>query len=241
METKGLDLAHKAIASGVEVKDAEKGIVEAVVGRVNVKDHEDDIFLPGAFGDRDVRLSAYNHRSWPQRGGLPPVGRGTIKERGDEVVAELRFFMSTQDGREHFEQVKQMGDLQEWSFGWLPGTEVLSKVTDDLRDAGVRRAFKSVPVVEVSPVLMGASVGTRTTAVKCDACAAKAAELEEEEEIEPEANADDVTEEVEAKDAETEEPEAEPSTEEPEDEIRNQIMAEVGRYELLQANKPAGL
>jgi hypothetical protein len=170
-----MDMMHKSmgVASGVEVKDAEKGIVEAVVGRVGVKDLDDDVFLPGAFGDRPVRVGAYNHRSWPSRGGLPPVGKGRIYERGDEVRAEIQFFMSTSDGRESFEQVKEMGDLQEWSFGWLPGAEKQIKVTDRQKEDGVRRAFSHVPVAEVSPVLLGASIGTRTMYAKCDACGAE--------------------------------------------------------------------
>lgn len=168
------DLAHKSMGiAGVVVKDADQGIVEAVIGRTETKDLERDIFLAGAFGTRDVRVSSYNHRSWPHRGGLPPVGRGTILERGSDVVAQLKFFMSTSDGREAFDVVKEMGDLQEWSFGWLPGTEKLAELTPELKAIGVKRAFQSIPVVEVSPVLMAASIGTHTVAVKsCESCGA---------------------------------------------------------------------
>jgi hypothetical protein len=169
-----MELLCKAFSGAVEVKDVSQGLVEAVVGRVGVMDLEGDVFLPGAFGERPVRVSSYNHRSWPSRGGLPPVGKGRIFERGDEVRAEIQFFLSTTDGREAFEQVKQMGELQEWSYGWLPGTEKQVKVTDAQREKGVRRSFVHVPVAEVSPVLLGASIGTKTMAVKCDACQAKA-------------------------------------------------------------------
>lgn len=175
-----MELMCKSFAdSAVEVKDAEKGIVEAVVGRVGVKDLEGDIFLPGSFGERNVRVSAYNHRSWPSRGGYPPVGRGRIYEEGDQVRAEIRFFLGTSDGRDHFTQVKEMGDLQEWSFGWLPGSERLAQVSDEQQADGVRRAFASVPVAEVSPVLIGASIGTRTTSVKYDESGAVVKESDE--------------------------------------------------------------
>lgn len=164
-----MDLASKSIGTaGVKVMDEEKGIVEAIVGRTGVVDLEGDIFLPGAFGTKDVRASAYNHRSWPVRGGLPPVGRGSIREDGDNVVATVQFFMGTADGRETFELVKEMGDLQEWSFGWLPGTETEGEIPAGVK---ARRAISKVPVAEVSPVLMGASIGTRTLGVKCDRCA----------------------------------------------------------------------
>lgn len=227
-----MDLAHKAIASGVEVKDAEKGIVEAIVGRTNVKDHDGDMFLTGSFGSRSVRLSAYNHRSWPHRGGLPPVGRGTIRERGDEVVASLRFFMNTESGREHFEQVKEMDDLQEWSFGWIPGTEKTESLTEEQRAAGIRKVIKEVPVVEVSPVLMGASIGTRTTSVKCEAC-----QLAEEKAAKEEESAE--TEAAEPEEPENEEPEGGEEEAEAKDtggnDFRQDIIAEVGRYEALKA------
>lgn len=185
------DLAYKCMGiSGVEVKDPERGEVEAVVARTNVMDRDGDVFLPGAFGTRNVRVSAYNHRSWPQRGGLPPVGRGSISERGNEVVAEMKFFMSTAEGRDAFEVVKEMGELQEWSFGWLPGGEVRGELTEDLVELGARRAIKSVPVEEVSPVLLGASVGTRTIGVKeCETCGQKL-EDEAEPEEEPEETSD---------------------------------------------------
>ncbi|MDX1388270.1 MAG: HK97 family phage prohead protease [Acidobacteriota bacterium] len=163
-------LEHKAIAGGVEVKDADQGIVEAVVARIGVKDLEDDVFLPGSFGERSVRVSAYNHRSWPHMGGEPPVGRGTIREHGDEVIATLKFLMGTTAGRETFETIKEMSDLQEWSFGWAPGGIRLAELTKDQRAEGIRRAIESVDVVEVSPVIKGASIDTRTIGVKCDKC-----------------------------------------------------------------------
>lgn len=160
------DLELKSIASGCEVKDPTLGIVEAVVARVGVVDADGDLFLPGAFGKQKVRVSAYNHKSWPHRGGEMPVGRGTIEERADKVIATVQFFMKTSAGREHFEHVKEMAELQEWSYGWPPGGEKRAEVTEEMAAQGIRRAIKGVPVVEVSPVLMGASVGTGTLSVK---------------------------------------------------------------------------
>lgn len=145
----------------VEIKDAEKGIVRAAFARMEVKDHDGDWTLPGAFGEQKVRVSAYGHASWM---GELPVGKGTITEQEGEAVAELRFFMNTASGREHFETVKEMGDLQEWSYGF----DVLEtgEITEELDQMGVRRVLKKLKVHEVSPVLLGAGVGTRTLAVK---------------------------------------------------------------------------
>lgn len=154
----------------VEIKDAEKGIVTAAFAKLGVKDHDNDLTLPGAFGSQNVRVSAYGHASWM---GELPVGRGSISEKDGEAVAELKFFMSTQHGREHFEVVKEMGELQEWSYGF--DVKETGEVTEEMRQQGVRRVLKSLAVHEVSPVLQGAGVDTRTLSVKCESCAAKEA------------------------------------------------------------------
>lgn len=147
----------------VEIKDAEKGIVTAVFATLNVKDLDGDLTVPGAFGSQNVRVSSYGHGSWD---GDLPVGKGTISEKDGEAVAELKFFMTTQHGREHFEVVKEMGELQQWSYGF--DVVETGEVTEDFRQRGVRRVLKVLKVHEVSPVLLGAGVATRTLSVKND-------------------------------------------------------------------------
>lgn len=148
-----------------EVKDAEKGIIEAVFSTFGVKDHDEDVTLPGAFDNgAKVAISSYGHRSWL---GEMPVGRGAIRVENDRAVLEGKFFMSTDRGRETFETVKQMGELQEWSYGF----DVLEtgEITEELRQKGVRRVLKKVRVYEVSPVLRGAGIDTETLVVKAAA------------------------------------------------------------------------
>jgi hypothetical protein len=154
-------------AGGTQLGAAE-GTVRAVVARVGITDKEGDMFLPGSFGEQVVRVSSFGHRSWPSRGGEPPVGRGTIREEGDNVVAELQFAMDTMSGREAFGLVRSQGDLQEWSFGFLPSEATSREPTSAERATGALRVYTAVKVVEVSPVLIGASVGTRTLGVKAD-------------------------------------------------------------------------
>jgi hypothetical protein len=73
-------------------------------------------------------------------------------------------FLATTDGRDTFECLKEMGSDQEWSFGFrILGAEVPS---DDERKQGARRILTKLDAFEVSPVIVGAGVGTRTTAVK---------------------------------------------------------------------------
>jgi len=149
----------------VEIKDEEKGIVTAAFAKLGVMDLDGDITLPGAFGSQKVGVSAYGHNSWS---GALPIGRGSISEKNGEAVAELKLFMSTVNGREHFEVIKGMGDLQEWSYGF--DVKETGEVTEELRQKGVRRVLKKLNVFEISPVLRGAGIDTRTTSVKCESC-----------------------------------------------------------------------
>ncbi len=149
------------------IKDDEKGIVTAAFAKLGVMDLDGDITLPGAFGTQKVGVSAYGHNSWS---GALPIGRGTISEKDGEAVAELKLFMTTENGRDHFEVIKGMGDLQEWSYGF--DVKETGEVTEEMRQQGVRRVLKKLKVHEVSPVLRGAGIGTRTTAVKCESCGA---------------------------------------------------------------------
>lgn len=155
---------HETKVFSLEIKDADKGLIEATFSTFGVKDHDEDLTLPGAFEDgAKVAISAYGHRSWM---GEMPVGRGKIRVENDRAVLEGKFFMSTERGRETFETVKQMGDLQEWSYGY----DVLEtgELTQELREKGVRRVLKKLKVFEVSPVLRGAGIGTETLSAKSD-------------------------------------------------------------------------
>lgn len=169
MTTTKQTAARKSLT--VQVKDAEKGIVECVFAVLNVKDHDNDVTLPGAFEDgAAVRISAYGHSSWM---GELPVGRGVIRIEGDKAILDGQFFLSTTHGRDTFQTVKEMGDLQEWSYGY----EVLEtgEVTEELRQRGVYRVLKKLKVHEVSPVLIGAGIGTETLSVKVAAAIPPAA------------------------------------------------------------------
>ena len=147
----------------LEVKDVDQGLVEAVFSTFNVIDHDGDVLLEGAFEDgAKVRISAYGHRSWM---GALPVGRGTIRAEKDRAVLEGQFFLSTEAGKETFEVIKEMGELQEWSYSLDDvETALVSDLPDDLQ--GAIRAIRKVQVYEVSPVMAGASLGTETLSVK---------------------------------------------------------------------------
>lgn len=143
----------------VEIKDAEKGEVEAVFATLNVKDKDDDVTIPGAFDSgAEVIISSYNHGVWK---GALPVGKGVIHEVGDSVVMKGQFFMDTQSGRDTFSVVKALGTKQEWSYGF----DVVDSAPGEHKGENVRY-LKKMAVHEVSPVLRGAGIGTRTTYAK---------------------------------------------------------------------------
>lgn len=145
--------------SRVSIKDAEQGLVEAVFATLNVVDKDGDVTVKGAFEDgAAVRISAYGHTSW---GGVLPVGKGTIHEADDEAVLSGQFFMDTPHGRDTFATVKGLGTLGEWSYGF----DVLESGKDTL-DGETVNVLRKLKVHEVSPVLLGAGVNTRTLAVK---------------------------------------------------------------------------
>jgi len=145
-----------------EASWGDKGTVRAVISTLNVIDHQGDMLLPGAFGEQRVRLSTYNHGSWGSGLDALPVGKGRIYEDGERVIFEGEFFLGTTAGRETYETVKAMGDLQEYSYA-LPEIESEQRKTPE----GLSyRAIKRVRVPEASPVLLGASIGTQTLDIK---------------------------------------------------------------------------
>ncbi|MEU8683154.1 HK97 family phage prohead protease [Streptomyces sp. NPDC048611] len=148
----------KKSLSGVEFKDAGHGQVEAVFATLGVKDHDGDVTLKGAFDqDAPVRISAYNHASW---GGALPIGKGTIREEGDQVVFRGEFF-KTQAAQDTRETLKGLGAMGEWSYGF----DVVESEPGNHKGESVR-LLKKMKVHEVSPVMLGAGIGTSTRSVK---------------------------------------------------------------------------
>lgn len=157
---KSADMMTRKIFNLKNLKfDDEAGTVRALFAPFNVVDKQGDLTLPGAFGDQRVIIGAYGHRSWDD--GLP-VGKGRIFDDGEiGGVMEGEFFLDTAAGLETYKTIKNVGDLQEWSYS-LP--EIESEVRTI--DGATVRILKKVTVNEVSPVLRGAGNGTRTLAIK---------------------------------------------------------------------------
>lgn len=138
-----------------------EGEFKAVFSTMGVKDKDGDITLPGAFGQQDVIIASYNHGSWGSGTNALPSGKGKIYEQGNEAIVEGKFFLDTYAGSETYKTVKNVGDLQEWSYS-LPEIDFEIRMENGERT----RVLKKIGVNEVAPVLMGAGTNTRLLDIK---------------------------------------------------------------------------
>ncbi len=148
---------------GIDLKSEKPGMFTARIATLNVVDKDGDVTIPGAFPvGKSILISAYQHGSW--QGGLP-VGKGIIREVGDEVLVDGEFNLNSETGKEHYETVKFAPELQEWSFGFIA-----SETEEGAEWNGVKvaRIIKKLDIFEASPVLRGAGVNTATLAVKSE-------------------------------------------------------------------------
>lgn len=162
------------IVKAEDGSDESTGKVIARFGHSGVRDLHGDMIVAGAIGVQDVQVSQFGHMSWM---GSLPVGKGATREDGAELFADLDFFMQTTHGRDHFETMKALGDLGEWSFGF----DILEHrdATEEERAIGIDRVLVKLEVFEVSPVLRGAGIDTATVEAKCEGCQIEAKKAEE--------------------------------------------------------------
>jgi len=150
-------MQRKTFQGRISFKEDKPGEFSAVIATLNVKDKQGDLTLPGAFTTGEKVPIAHWGHGW----GELPIGRGTIREDGEEALVDGAFFLSTDTGKEHYETVKGLGELQEWSYGY----DILDSAMGQFEDEDVR-FLKKLRVIEVSPVMVAAGVGTRTTTIK---------------------------------------------------------------------------
>lgn len=140
-----------------EDEGGEPGEFKAAFAQLNVVDHDGDVTVPGAFMDgQQVRISYWGHR-WQDL----PVGRGEIHADGQWAWVDGKFFLNTEAGRETYQTVKELGDLQEWSYGFD-----VNAAEPGVFDGQQVNFLKALTVYEVSPVMLGAGIGTHTVAIK---------------------------------------------------------------------------
>jgi len=142
----------------MELKEnGQPGEFRAVFSTFNAIDHDGDVTVPGAFEeDQKVRISYWGHR-WRDL----PVGRGEIHQDEEKAWVDGRFFLDTEAGKETYLTVKNLGELQEWSYGF----DIEKAETGEFEDQDVT-FLRKLTVYEVSPVMLGAGIGTGTEEIK---------------------------------------------------------------------------
>lgn len=151
----------------VEFKEGEdqKGQVKAVFSLFNDVDSDGDVVLPSAiksgFDATNETVPMVWAHQWDK-----PIGKGVIQKDDDKAVFDGEFFMDTESGAEAYKLVKNMGDLQQWSFGFRVNDSEYGKFKKDGQDEAEVRYLKDLSVYEVSPVLVGANQDTFTMAIK---------------------------------------------------------------------------
>lgn len=155
------ELERKGI-SIVEFKADAEGSFRAVFATMNVVDKDDDVTRPGAFTKgQEVRIAQWGH-NW----GALPIGKGVIDADETKAWVDGSFFMDTTHGADAYKVIKALGSLQEWSYGFE-----VTKSSNGQHDGRSVRFLEGLNVFEVSPVMLGAGVGTHTEAIKSQTAA----------------------------------------------------------------------
>ena len=152
-EVKNIDL---------ELKSETEGKVSAVFSVFNSLDSDGDIVLPGSIksGFKSGSVPMVWAHKWDM-----PIGKGSIKSDGEKATFEGEFFMDTDSGKEAYKIVKNMADMQQWSFGYRVNDAERGKIGEGEEEKDAR-FLKDLTVFEVSPVLVGANQDTYTMAIK---------------------------------------------------------------------------
>lgn len=142
-------------SKSIQLKVDETGKLSASIATFGVIDKDYDIVEPSAFKNGQEVAIVWSH-NWDR-----PVGKGFINVSQTEAIFNGSFFMDTFDGQESYKTVKAMGSLQEWSWGF----HTVKSSWEEQGDQRIRHLVET-EVYEVSPVLKGAGIGTRTLMLK---------------------------------------------------------------------------
>lgn len=166
-------------AAAILKADQAQGIVEAVANTTGVTDYQGDTIMPGAYahviaaGQRPAIVFMHDQtrllgrvmtmRELPP--GDPMVPYNQTRSMTDPLAGGLwmraQFAMATQPGREAFELVA--GDyVDEWSVAFLPDP---ASTKSDPKSGGFIIS-KVADLLEISPVIRGASLQTGTLSAK---------------------------------------------------------------------------
>ncbi len=148
---------RKTYCAPFQLKGKATGEFSAEFATLNVIDFDRDVTLPGAFQNgQEVLIEPWNHNY-----GDLPVGKGSIHEKNNKAIIEGQFFLDTQSGKDHYQVVKNLGPLQEWSY-----TFEVVKARPGTFEGQTVQFLEKLDVWGVAPVARGAGIDTRTTSIK---------------------------------------------------------------------------
>jgi hypothetical protein len=154
-------MSEYRVKSNIGGEVGRKGSVSALIATFGVKDLDGDVAYASAFTNgAEVILSGWNHSSMPV-GGPPPVGKGRLRVTSSELIMDGSLFLQTRAGREIYEVLKELGESQQWSYGYA-----VQKQRPYTLNGESCNLLEEVFVWEASPVGRAAGVHTRTLDIK---------------------------------------------------------------------------
>ena len=173
----------------IELKeDGDTRYLEAVFSLFDKVDSDNDITVSGALksGYEGNKVPLVWNHDWSK-----VIGRGVIESDNEKAVFK-GYFLNTESGKEAYETVKQMRDMQQFSYGFQVLDSETSTATDSKGDEIPVRVLKDVKVWEVSPVLVGSQQNSFVQALKSGLDQFEKEENIEDEEEEKRALGDDI-------------------------------------------------
>jgi HK97 family phage prohead protease len=147
----------------IELKeDGDTRYIEAVFSLFDTIDSDNDVTkanaLRSGYSGNKVPL-VWNH-DWSK-----VIGRGIIETDNQKAVFK-GYFLPTEAGKEAYETVKAMQDMQQFSYGFQVMKSEKGKHIDSKGEEVPVRVLQDVKVWEVSPVLVGAQQNSFVQALK---------------------------------------------------------------------------
>jgi HK97 family phage prohead protease len=147
----------------IELKEeGDKRYIEAVFSLFDTIDSDNDVTkanaLRSGYTGNKVPL-VWNH-DWSK-----VIGRGIIETDNQKAVFK-GYFLDTEAGKEAYETVKAMQDMQQFSYGFQVMKSSKGTHIDSKGEEVPVRVLEDVKVWEVSPVLVGAQQNSFVQALK---------------------------------------------------------------------------
>lgn len=151
----GMETKHLTTRAVLKADGDNEGSIEAVFSTFGVRDRDGDIVEAGAI-EHGKSVPMVWHHDWTRM-----IGKGVTETNDERAVFKGSLFLDTDAGADAYRTIKAMGDLMEYSWGF----RILDADFVE-RDAEFIRIIKRAELFEVSPVLVGAGMGTGTLSLK---------------------------------------------------------------------------